>query len=399
MKKVVHITSVHSPKDSRIFYRECSWLAQNGFEVTYMAPAPTPGHRNVPEPGTAHFIGVKKTSTRLGRPLVWLRLFKKVVSFKPDIIHFHDPELLVTAPFFKWFAKPGVKTVFDVHEYLSESIQDKFWIPVRMRPLVAWLVMKIAFFFGKWVDAQVFVVNGQIPCYARWNTRKIILHNYPDLNHFRPIPGKKSCQEIGHRCLVSLDNPDQTRRDFALVHIGSLYERRGIMTMLKTLDILKTRGYFPRLILGGVFESIAFQKKVKHFIQTHDLNCQVKINGWVDYQDICCFLEEAQAAWLPHYPSAQHAKESICTKQLEAMLAGLPLVVSDIPNLTRFIDEAGCGLCVPALDAGSHADAVQWLMDHPQQSVCMGKKGRQLVLSRYSWQQEAHTLKQLYESL
>lgn len=378
MKNVVHITCVHTPQDSRIFHRECAWLAENGFQVTYVVPADF-----FEKPRAKVLIkGVKRPKSRMGRPLVWLRILFKVIAMKPDILHFHDPELLVLAPVLKWLRRSDFRIVYDVHEYLAASIKDKFWIPRALRKPAARLVAAAESFLGRWVDGQVFVVEGQLPYYESWKTKKIVLHNYPDQASFETCAGqgKKSDR-------------------FTLVHIGSLYERRGIMTMLKTLDILKSDGYHPLLVLGGKFESAQFKERVDRFIRERALEDHVRILGWIDYTDIVSYLETSHATWLPHYPSLQHSRESICTKQLEAMLAGLPAVVSDIPILTRFVHESGGGLAASPLAPESHARAIKYLMDHPKETAAMGKKGERLVREKYVWQKEAPRLKAFYETL
>ena len=35
--KVCHISTVHSARDIRVFYKECRTLAENGYDVTYIS--------------------------------------------------------------------------------------------------------------------------------------------------------------------------------------------------------------------------------------------------------------------------------------------------------------------------------------------------------------------------
>src|SRR5437867_11881953 len=88
--RVVHLTSVHGPHDTRILHKACCALAEASYDVTLVAPAPhdeavrgvkitaVPPARSRPERMT---IGAWRVY-RVGRRL------------DADLYHLHDPELL-----------------------------------------------------------------------------------------------------------------------------------------------------------------------------------------------------------------------------------------------------------------------------------------------------------------
>ncbi len=382
MKKIVHITSVHSAFDSRILYRECRWLAGKGYEVFLIAPSSF-SYKKVDD---VHILGVRKYGARSKRFLTWLHILIKVCGLKPDLVHFHDPELLVIVPLLKMLNRNKIKIIYDVHEYFIESIKDKIWIPQGLKKITAFFVSFCESFFGRWVDAQIFVVSGQLPYYSDWNTLKIIVHNYPDPDEF-----KMDVEET---------ETDKVHAKFTLVHIGSLYERRGIMTMLKALRLLTEQGYDDVcFILGGVFESKLFRHRVDTFINCNYLQSNVKIAGWIDYPVINKYFAHADAVWIALYPLSQYLQQNISTKQLEAMAASLPVVCSDLPSLTRFIDKASCGISVPAEDPAAHADAIKFLYHNRDKAREMGLRGRQLIMEKFNWQHEAELLSNFYAAL
>jgi hypothetical protein len=77
------------------------------------------------------------------------------------------------------------------------------------------------------------------------------------------------------------------------------------------------------------------------------------------------------------------------TKLFEYMAAGVPVIASNFPLWKAIVDEAGCGLTVDPYDADALAEAMRWLLEHPEEAEAMGERGRVAVRERYGWDGEA----------
>lgn len=379
MTRILHLTSVHGPFDQRIFFKQCRSLAQAGYDVTLLAPADFPERLR----DGVRVLGLSKPSRRWQRALLWRQLLEKAIALQPALVHFHDPELLSSAPMLRRALGPQTKIVYDVHEYFVDSIAHKVWIPPWLRPLAGRLAGALEQRLGQAVDGLVFVVEEQAPFYDGWQARQAVVHNYPIAANFtdpRPLP-------------------DFTTDRFRLIYIGSLYARRGIMTILQALVPVVEQAPEALLILAGNFESDLFREQVERFIIEQGLTRHVLLLGWIDHARIKDFYASADVAWQPLSQTRQYHHRAISTKLLEAMLTGLPIVTSDHDFQRGFVDEARCGLTVQADDPQAHAEAVLWMYRHPEERRAMGARGRRLVLDRYTWETEAAVLADFYQLL
>jgi len=130
--KVCMLSSVHSADDIRIVEKEARSLAALGHAVTVVARLPGPR-----DPGDIEFKLIDvPTVSRWKRPWVNGRAAVALArSTRPDVVHFHDPELIPLALMLK---SHGCAVIYDVHEDVPADIYSKTWIPSLLRPIVAW---------------------------------------------------------------------------------------------------------------------------------------------------------------------------------------------------------------------------------------------------------------------
>ena len=70
---------------------------------------------------------------------------------------------------------------------------------------------------------------------------------------------------------------------------------------------------------------------------------------------------------------------------LEAWLHGKPVIGAKAGGIPDVIEEQQTGLLVPYGSVAGLAQAIRWLLDHPQEAARMGARGRQRTLDRWTW--------------
>lgn len=147
---IVHLTTVHSRTDVRIFLKQVTSLARvyRGKVALVVADGKSDVTGDIP----IHDLGAA-TGSRLGRAVLGsLCAFRFVFNHKPRIVHFHDPELIPLAMLLKLC---GYKVIYDVHEDVPRQILSKHWIPWYFRRPVALAVSAVEWIAVRLFDAVV----------------------------------------------------------------------------------------------------------------------------------------------------------------------------------------------------------------------------------------------------
>jgi glycosyltransferase involved in cell wall biosynthesis len=362
--KVCHLTSVHPANDNRIFHKECTFLAKEGYDVYLVAAnAKTEIINNV------KIIGVEiKKSGRLYRMtrVAW-SIFRKCQKINADIYHFHDPELMIPGIFFKLFRK---KVIYDIHENTSAAILSKSYLKSN-------LLTKI---LSKSIDI----------------VEKILVRFYDLLITARPDISRrfKKFDPITLRNfpILSLNKiifaSDIKKNKFSVIYVGLISKIRGIIELINAFSYIDN----AELWLLGRFETEKLRKECEMLPAWRN----VRYFGIVEPNEVFSYLKLADIGIITFLDKPNHLK-SLATKPFEYMACGLPMVMSDFPYWKKFFKNSS--LYVDPLDSKEIANKIIKLLSNKILRKEMSHRNMCLAKNLYNWQTESIKLIDAYSKI
>lgn len=361
--KVVHLTSVHPPLDTRVFWKECRTLAQAGYEVVLVAPDPP-----VAEKDGVRFIGHVRPRSRVDRVLrTPLRVFLLARRERAAVYHFHDPDLLPVGVLLALVTRCPV--VYDSHEDVPRQLLERVWIPERLRPLAAAVAREVERFCVRFLTA---VISAEPGGTGRFPPGKAILvQNFPLLEEFPPSP-------------VAYED-----RENVVVYVGDVTKARGAEVMVRAMGLLPAE-MDARLVIAGKCQVPGLLDELARLEGWE----RVHLLGWLTREQVRDLLHRAKVGLVVMQPTAQYREATQPVKLFEYMAAGLPVVASDFPDLRRFT-ESGCAVVDPTCPRDV-ADAVRRILENPGDARRLGEVARAAVTEQWSWASEGSRLVKAY---
>jgi len=371
--RVIHMSTLHTALDVRIFQKECRALAAAGHDVHYLVQEPP-----APWLEGVHFHRFRRPQgslrpVRIGRRLAEMHHLAR--RLRGDVYHFHNPELILVGLLLR---RGGARVIYDVHEHSPQEAltlnKDHPW-EGRWKSW-AWTVLEQWAMRG--LDAFV--------CATPAIARSFPPHKTITVRNFPPLP-LASAEGTVEPPIAYGQRPPH------LAYTGLISGVRGIREMVRALEYLSAES--PACLqIAGNFADPRAQAEV----QQHPGWRRVNYVGLQPRPAVQALLARARLGLVLYHPEPDHL-EAEPNKLFEYMAAGLPVVASDFPHWRKIVAEAGAGLVVDPRDPAAIARAIQHLLDHPAEAEAMGRRGRQEVAARYNWEAEARKLLDLYAAL
>jgi len=364
--KVAHLTSVHARTDTRIFLKQCRSLASQGYAVVLIV---ADGRGTETREGVS-ILDAGKARSRFSRFfLTTTRVLRMALKQRAVLYHLHDPELLPAGILLRIL---GRKVVFDMHENLPRQILSKYYLGRFSRVVLSWVLsafQRFSFRFLPVVFAEISYAND-----FRNIRRSETILNYPLI---RNEPA----------------NPKSTDGKFHLGYIGEISHERGINTLIQTISHFTCKD-ISLMLAGPVRPDVGENPGYRQALTAGWLTSL----GQLPPEEAWSRMAFCHAGLALLHPSPNFV-ESYPTKLFEYMMLGLPVIASDFPLWKEIIEGNRCGICINPLDPQAIAQAIDYLAEHPEEAMEMGKRGRQAVEEKYNWETEEKKLLQLYADL
>lgn len=369
---LVHVTTVHSRRDVRIYHKEMRSLRALGRRVILVV---ADGLGSGPDDlSGVSFVDIGPLDRgRLARVVLGnVRAFRAIAGLKPGLVHFHDPELIFTGLALKAL---GHKVVYDVHEDYPQQVLGKHWIPSLLRRFAAKSVSAVERVAKYSLDAFVAATPHIATKFPP--ERTVLVQNYP-------LPEE----------LIAPESQTYAKRPLHVAYMGGITELRGGKKMVEAMALLSGSLPEARLKWAGPIVPQSFLDDVRE-LPGWD---KVDYHGFLDRPSLAAFLGTSRAGLVVLQPTPNYL-DSQPNKLFEYMAAGLPVIASDFPLWKQIVTEVDCGLLVNPEDPASISEAISWILQNPERAEAMGLRGKAAVSDRYNWQQEERKLMQLYANL
>jgi glycosyltransferase involved in cell wall biosynthesis len=195
-----------------------------------------------------------------------------------------------------------------------------------------------------------------------------------------------------------LPEPGQFRRRYPEIGDKRIILFFGRVNFKKGLDLLaQAFGAVARcrpdvhLVIAGP-DNEGWGSRVRTWLSQQGVIDRTTFTGMLLGPEKLAVLRDANLFVLPSY------SENFGLAVIEAMAAGLPVIISDQVNICQEVQAAGAGRVIP-VDSEALAAQILELLDEPETARRLGQQGRSLVQEQFAWPRIAESLAAAYERI
>ncbi len=331
-RRVLMVTHTDVPFDNRIL-KEMEALASSSeaWNVHAIGVALDEGNRpaSIPRGTTVDTLELRSRKwIRLPKPvryactmieLLW-KIVGRGVAWKPAIVHSHDTMVLPAAALVAWWS--GAKLVYDAHELESDKNGGT--------AILAWATKIIERLLWSRVDLLITVS----PSIGNWY---VATFGPKPLAIVLNAPVQSAAVRLGHRNGALRQRFGIAREVPLCVYVGLLGRGRGLEVLLEVFQAPHRLAHLAFVGYGDLKPLIEAAAMRSPNVHVHDSVPHDALVDLIRDADLgACMIERVSLSDYLCLPN----------KLFEYIAAGVPVLVSDFPELRRVTEKYACGIVV-----------------------------------------------------
>ncbi len=354
--------------------------------VTYYQGRDWPGLeivRSRPTPWRADYeVGSSRHKIAFDLLLSW-RALQEALRWRPDIIHGHLHEGgLIGSALGHLLRRP---VVFDFQGSLTAEMVDHHFI--RQGSLAWYWWRRLEEKIVQLPDLIVTsTIHGAQLLHRHFGRREEVfpLPDSVNLDFFRPgvIDGEER-----RRRREALGIPEGR---IVVVYLGLLADYQGVPQLLRAVARLRQRGWLLTLLVMG-FPAVEHYRAMARSLGLQDED--IIFTGRTCYEEAPAYLALGDIAAAPKLSATEGSG-----KILNYMAMELPVVAYDTPASREYLGNQGV-YAAPIGDDEALAEAIAYLLEHPQVRLDLGRRLRRRAERHFSWDRMGRHLQRLYARL
>ena len=367
--KVCHIISAFDRHDTRIFWKQCKSLVEDGYDVTLLVN----DQKNSEILENIKIISNEnKYNSRIRRILFSRKAtLKKALIIDADIYQIHDPEFIPVGLKLK---SRGKKVIYDSHEDFPRQILEKHWIPYVLRRLVSYTAEIYMNYALKKFNSVITVTPHIAQSLAKANNNVKIVTNYPIIKNSFPKVELESYIERGNVLCYA-----------GTVYYSSLQE--NILEAIKNLSI-------QYLMVGNIDD------KYKRMLMEHASWRKVNFVNQVPQIELFKLYNNSSIgnAVFDYSPNLGYRIGSLgVNKIFEYMYHGLPIICTDFVLWKEIVQKYNCGICVNPQYVNEIKQGIDYLIQNKDLAFEMGQNGQRAIRLEYNWDSQKEVYLKLFK--
>ena len=187
----------------------------------------------------------------------------------------------------------------------------------------------------------------------------------------------------------------QSDDSFIVMYHGALAENRGLFETMQAMAYVKEK--FPNIKLLILGKGLAYEMLVQK-ANNQNLTDVIRFHEAISYNQMPDYIAQADVGIIP-LPDEECWRVSSPLKLFEYLAMAKPVIVSPIEAHTSVMNDCPAAIWLKSTSPPDIAEGIMTAYSLRDQFHQLGKKGREFVVHRFSWEHQALRLEEFLKKL